>query len=306
MAEKVAKDMSHIVQRRLPWSVRKRMEGKLAEPTREIPAIVQRITKCAHQRPHGPRSRQKVLWGNLAHQVVSNRVELNAEDLCTVLVCFAKPHVATNVPLNIVDQIIDSLARTVGIPPPALANVLPAVEFLRPELSAELKAQLLQMLIGQCAELSFVDLTEVLLGLSKLQNRATINQDFLDELFDTLAVRLETDPSIDPVKCFVLPHAVITLGKVQQPQVLRVIDLLAHLLGNALASRLNVKLRDALNSCDAFGGPYMGLARKLHLYCAEELRQLTDEQLIGMDRDYRSPSARKLVNAEFARRGLGA
>jgi len=298
--------MAHIVQRRLPWSVRKQLEAKNAPPKRETPAIITRIVELAYQRPHGSRGRLKMTWGNLAHQVLANRAELNSDDLCEVLIAFAKPHVASHVPLQDVSTIVHELARAGTCRAPALAQVLHAVEVLRPHLSADLKAQLFQMIMGRCADLSFQDLMDVAVGLSKLKNRATINQDFLDELWDAITEKLETDASINPVICLRLPPAVTSLGTSRERSVLRVMENLAHIVGSIIESRLNLKLRDVLHCCDAFGGPYKDLGRKIILYCEEELRQLTDEQVIGMDRHVSelTPTGRKLVNAEFVRRGL--
>jgi len=289
-------EKAHIVQKRLPWGVRK-ANAAPPETKRETPALILRINKCTHEKM-SPKSR-RVLWGNLATQVIANRVELNAEDLCSVVICFAKPHIAPFVPVSAIDQVIESLSRSVSAPPPALAKVLPAVEFLRPEMSADIKARLVQLLVGQCAELSFADLCDVTIGVSNLQDRRSLSENFVEELVEALSARLEFD-SIDPVKCFLLPRAVMALGRVDQPAVRRVMTLLADFIQCAITSRLNVKLRDALNCCDTFGGPYKALGRKLLMYCEEELKLLTDEQLVGMDRSI----GERLVRAELIRRGL--
>lgn len=273
-------DPELIVQKRLPWQVRKQQlrrnlwkEEEEAPPeTSQTSSIVMQIAQAARRRQRQPR-----LWANLLDQALARQGELTPQDMANVLWSMSEARYQHD---TVLDEFVRSLSYRSNVK--AMVTAMLAVDRLGLPTDM-LRAPFLQQLSGQCDSLSFGDLRRVLMALARCWKVSPVEPDLLRELCDAITVKAA---DCDPRDLIAVPQH---LGR------------LRHLHGGLLAaasdavsaiisSRLAVIPLDVLRAYDGFllllplverqpAKDHLSvLAEKCRLLAAQLLRKATQEE----------------------------
>lgn len=275
-------DPTLVVQRRLPWHVRKQQlrqqlwqgegEEERQEPS-DTPGIVVEIAQQAKRR-----NRDKQLWSNLLDQALASQGELTPQDMASVLTSMAQARFQHN---RLLDEFVRSLSYRSNVK--VMVTAMVAVDKLGLPTDG-LRRPFLQQLSGSCEQLSFGDLRRVLMALARCWKASPVDQDLLDEICDTLVSKAE---DCDPRDLVMVPQH---LGRLQHLH-MGLLGASANAVATLIASRLAVLPLDALRVLDgllllvplhenaAVRERLGALAQKCRLLARELLRELKSEDL---------------------------
>ncbi|CAE8621772.1 unnamed protein product [Polarella glacialis] len=238
-------DPQLIVQRRLPWQVRKQQlknqfwkDGDEEEPQQtKTPGIVVQISQAAKKRQRDPQ-----LWSNLLDQALAVHGELSPQDMAGVLWSMSEARYQHEA---LTDEFVRSLSYRANVR--AMVTAMLAVDRLGLPTDS-LRAPFLQQLSGQCQELGFGDLRRVLMALARCwRHCAPVQQELLGELCDAIADKAE-DEKCDPRDLVAVPQHLGRLRYVH-PELLAAS---ARAVAILVSSRLSVLQLDVLRAQDGF------------------------------------------------------
>mmetsp|Transcript_90214 Transcript_90214/g.232886 ORF Transcript_90214/g.232886 Transcript_90214/m.232886 type:complete len:355 (+) Transcript_90214:77-1141(+) len=274
-------DPSLIVQKRLPWQVRKQQmrqqlwqEDEASPEQSRTPGIVVQIAQAAKRR-----QRSSQVWSNLLDQALESQGEMTPEDMASVLWSMSESRYRHG---PLLDEYMRSLSLGANVK--AMVTAMLAVDRLG--LSTDtLRAHFLQQLTGHCDELSFSDLRRMLMALARTSCTAPVESDLLDELCDAIVAKgVESE---DPRDLITIPQH---LGRLQHKHA-KLLSMVASAVVALVSSRLAVLPLDALRALDGFlllkpvvHGPAAEeqldiLALKCRLLSTELLRRAPDKDL---------------------------
>jgi len=277
-------DPAMIVQKRLPWQVRKHQlrqqlwkeedEDLQGDEQTKTPGIVVEIAQAARKRKRDPH-----LWTNLLDQALSSHAELTPQDMASVLSSMAQARFQHNA---LLDEFVRSLSYRSNVK--AMVTAMLAVDKLGLPTDA-LRAPFLQQLSGQCDELSFGDLRRILMALARCWQAASVDAEVMDELCNAI---VDKSRDCDPRDLVTVPQHLGRLRHLHVP----LLSASANAVATLVASRLTVLPLDALRAMDGLllltpllaAAPEaqvkLGeLARKCGLLAAALLRHCSPEEL---------------------------
>lgn len=275
-------DPALIVQRRLPWQVRKQQlrqqlwkeeEEPAPEEPAKTPGIVVEIAQAARKKNRDP-----ILWSNLLDQALEQQGELTPQDMASVLFSMAQARFQH---AQLLDEFVRSLSFRANVK--SMVTAMLAVDKLGLPTDA-LRAPFLQQLVGSCDELSFGDLRRVLMALARCWQAAPVQKRLLNELCDAIVGKAE---GCDPRDLIAVPQHLGRLRHLHAPLLALSVGAVADLI----ASRLAVLPLDALRALDGFLllGPlvtrpdarerFASLAAKCRLLATDILRNAGHEEV---------------------------
>lgn len=274
-------DASLIVQKRLPWQVRKNMlrqqfwheEEKKPPEQSKTPGIVVEILQAVRKRRRDPQ-----LWTNLLDQALVAQGELSPQDMANVLSSMSDARFQHNA---LLDEFVRSLSYRADVK--AMVTAMLALEKLGLPTDA-LRTPFLQHLSGGCEELSFGDCRRVLMALARCCPSGRVQREILDELCEAI---VEKSEDCDPRDLIAVPQH---LGRLRHSHP-KLLTIAANAVATIIASRLVVLPLDALRALEGFlllsalvraeeaQGKLHQLAMKCQMLAAELLRQAEAQEV---------------------------
>lgn len=271
-------DPAMIVQKRLPWQVRKnqlrqRFWDDEAEQQSKTPAIVVQISQMVQGHQRDPK-----VWGNVLDQALVVHAELSPHDMASILWSMSKARFHH-------EALVEEFARTLSFRAGVKSIVTAMLALDRLGLPTEsLRAPFLQQLSGQCQQLSFGDLRRVLMALARCWQQAAVQQDLLDEICNATA---DKAVGCDPRDLVAMPQHLGRLRFLHKPLLLVSADAVSKLV----TSRLTVLPLDILRAMDgllliasllegeAARGQTLELVRKCQLFSGQQLKKSRTSEL---------------------------
>jgi len=236
-------DPSLIVQKRLPWQVRKQQllrrsmwEEEVEETAgpAKTPGAVLQISQAAKQRQNDPQ-----VWKNMLDHALGTCEEFSAQDMASILWSMSVARFRHHA---VLDQFVRILSYKSDVK--AMVTAMLAVDRL--ELPVDtLRAPFLQQLSGQCDRLGFSDLRRVLMAFARCWQTTPLNKELLTELCDAIVVKSE---NTDPRDMIAIPQH---LGRLRFVHA-KLLSKAAGAVATVIASRLTIMPLDGLRAMDGF------------------------------------------------------
>ncbi|CAJ1332505.1 unnamed protein product [Effrenium voratum] len=235
-------DPAMIVQRRLPWQVRKtQLQQKLwderdeeVEDPAKMSAIVVQIAQASRKS-----RKDSQTWGNLLDQALTSHAELSSQDMASILWSMADARFHHKA---LVEDFVRSLSFRAGVKP--IVTAMLALDRLGLPTDS-LRGQFLQQLSGQCEELSLGDLRRVLMALARCCKDCSVQPQLLREICDAT---YEKANGCDPRDLMSIPQHLGRLQYLHSPLLARSADAISKLI----SCRLSVLPLDVLRALDGF------------------------------------------------------
>ncbi|CAK9044831.1 unnamed protein product [Durusdinium trenchii] len=232
-------DPALVVQRRLPWQVRKNQlqqrlfdEDKVEDISSQTPSVVVQVSQATRRNNRDPQ-----LWNNLLDQALASHAELAPQDMASILWSMGSARFHHKA---LVEEFVRTLSLRAGVK--SLVTSMLALERLGLP-TGSLRAPFLQHLSGQCHELSFGDLRRVLMALARCRKHGAAPQEQFQEICDAIH---EKSVDCDPRDLIAIPQH---LGRLQFVHS-RLLACSTTAISRVISSRLAVLPLDVLRALD--------------------------------------------------------